>query len=171
MKILITIPHYYNADSASIHGSGKNDPQPRIQALSMCLFNLHTLFGNSQCMIDIRDKKAISVNNNLTNEIDIVICTANNKDLLEHLNVHKSFYKHHQTTLENPKMLGFECHKILKENLGKYDYYCFMEDDLIINDSLFFEKINIKAINKLIKPFFILNIFFIFIPQNSKPQL
>lgn len=141
MKILITIPHYYNADRKSIHGSGKNDPRPRIQALSMCLYNLHTLFGNSQCMIDIKDKKAISVNNNLTHEIDIIICTANNKHLLEHLGVSKNFYRQSESTLDNPKYLGFECQKVLKENLGKYDYYCFMEDDLIINDPLFFEKI------------------------------
>ena len=38
-------------------------------------------------------------------------------------------------------MLVFECHKILKENLGKYDYYCYMEDDLIINDPSFFDKL------------------------------
>lgn len=141
MKILITIPHYYNPDNTSIHGSGNNNPQSRIQALSMCLYNLHTLFGNFQCMIDIRDKKAINVNNNLINELDIVICTANNKHLLEHLNVPKNFYKHSETKLKNPKLLGFECQKVLNENLGKYDYYCFMEDDLIINDSFFFEKL------------------------------
>jgi hypothetical protein len=38
-------------------------------------------------------------------------------------------------------VLGFECQKILKENLGRYDYYCFMEDDLIVHDPYFFEKI------------------------------
>lgn len=141
MKILITIPHYYNATTESIHGSGKKDPQPRIHALSACLFNIFSLFGTSQRMIDIQNKKAISVNNNLMHDIDIVICTANNKHLLEHLNVPKSFYRHHQATLEDPKFLGFECRKILGENLGKYDYYSFMEDDLIINDPLFFEKI------------------------------
>lgn len=138
MKILITIPHYYNADSKSIHGSGKKDPRPRIQALTMCLYNLHTLFGTSQCMIDIKDKKAIRVNSIHT--LDIVICTTE-KHLLEHLSLPNNFYKHHQVKLENPKNLGFECQKILKENLGKYDYYCFMEDDLIINDPYFFDKI------------------------------
>lgn len=141
MKIIITIPHYYNADSKSIHGSGKKDPRPRIQALSMCLYNLHTLFGNSQCMIDIKNKKAISVNNNFIHELDIIICTANNKNLLEHLSVPKSFFSQSESTLDNPKYLGFKCQKVLKENLDKYDYYCFMEDDLIINDPLFFEKI------------------------------
>lgn len=107
----------------------------------MCLYNLYTLFGKSQCMIDIRNKKAISVNNNLTHELDIVICTANNKHLLEHLSLPKNFYRQSESTLEDPQYLGFECQKVLKENLGKYDYYCFMEDDLIINDPLFFEKL------------------------------
>jgi len=146
MKILITIPHYYNADSESIHGSGKKDPRPRIHALAMCLFNLHSLFGNSQYMLDIRTKKALKANDNLTNEIDIIICTTNEKHILEHLNLPEGFYTQRNSNLENPKLLGFECQKILKENLGKYDYYCFMEDDLIINDSLFFEKI--KWFNK-----------------------
>lgn len=137
MKILITIPHYYNASSNSIHGSGKKDPKPRIQALSACLFATYSLFSASQCMIDIQNKKAVSVNNSFIHDIDIVICTAEDKHLLEHLNIPDNFYRHHQATLENPKFLGFECQKILRENLGKYDYYCFMEDDLIINDPLF----------------------------------
>ena len=141
MKILITIPHYYNANNDK-HGSGRKDPTPRIRALSSCLFNLHTLFGNSQCIINIKDKNTVLVNQNSTHEIDIVICTANQKHVLEHLNLPQNFYTQHNSELENPKMLGFECQKILKENLGKYDYYCFIEDDLIINDSLFFEKLN-----------------------------
>lgn len=141
MKILITIPHYYSHESDR-HGSGRKDTTPRIKALSACLFNLHSLFGNSQYMINIKDKNVIPVNRNSTNEINIVICTANNKHILEHINLPKNFYTQTNSELENPKMLGFECQKILKENLGKYDYYCFMEDDLIINDSLFFEKLN-----------------------------
>jgi hypothetical protein len=39
-------------------------------------------------------------------------------------------------------MLGFECHRVLAMHLGKYDYYCFLEDDLVIRDTLFFEKLN-----------------------------
>lgn len=142
MKILITIPHYYDASSDSSHGSGNKDPRPRIQALCMGLFNIYSLFSSSQYMIDIQHKQANRVNNNFTHNMNVVICTTDEKHLLEHINVPENFYKHHQTPLENPKLLGFECQKILRENLGKYDYYCFMEDDLIINDPLFFEKIN-----------------------------
>lgn len=140
MKILITIPHYFNADKKSIHGSGKN-PQPRIDALCACLFNIYSIFSPSQYMLDIKDKKAIKVNNDFIHSIDIVICTTGGKHILNQANIPKNFYAQHETPLENPKHLGFVCQKVLQENLGKYDYYCFMEDDLIIRDPYFFEKI------------------------------
>lgn len=139
MKILITIPHYYNFTNEN-HGSYGKNPEPRIRALRACLFNLRSIFGASQYMLNIIDKTAFRANQNA--EIDIIICTANQKHILEHLGVPKGFYSHHDSTLDNPKFLGFECQKVLTENLGKYDYYCFMEDDLLINDSLFFEKIS-----------------------------
>lgn len=142
MKILITIPHYYNHDEKSIHGSGKKNPTPRNQALFACLFNIRSLFGNSQSILNIIDHTALPVNQNFKHEIDIVICTANEKHLLEHLNLPEGSFTQHNSELENPKNLGFECQKVLKENIGKYDYYCFMEDDLIIHDPLFFEKLN-----------------------------
>lgn len=140
MKILITIPHYYNPTNDN-HGSYRKDPTPRIEALSKCLLNLHSFFGRSQFVLNIINSSASTANQKVSNQVDIVICTANQKHILEHLNLPKNFYKQHNSELENPKMLGFECPKVLKENLGKYDYYCFMEDDLIINDSLFFEKL------------------------------
>lgn len=140
MKILITIPHYYNP-SGGKHGSGRKNPQPRINALSACLFNIYYLFSPSQYIIDIKSKKAVDVNNPFIHSIDVVICTTDDKHLLTQVNIPKNFYSHNQVKLENPKYLGFECQKILKESLGKYDYYCFMEDDLIIRDPYFFEKI------------------------------
>lgn len=141
MKILITIPHYYKPDTEG-HGSYGKSPKPRIKALTNCLFNLHALFETSQCILNIKDKIASTANQIYQNQLDIIICSANQQHILEHLNLPKNFYSHTNSELENPKMLGFECQKVLKENLGKYDYYCFMEDDLIINDSQFFEKLN-----------------------------
>ena len=92
-------------------------------------------------MLDIFNKKTINANRNFVHSVDIVICTTGNQHLLNQMDVPGNFYAHHKTNLKNPKLLGFECQKILKEHLGKYDYYCFMEDDLIINDPYFFEKI------------------------------
>jgi hypothetical protein len=36
--------------------------------------------------------------------------------------------------------LGFECHRVLAEARGRYDYYGYVEDDIVVNDPLFFRK-------------------------------
>jgi len=37
--------------------------------------------------------------------------------------------------------LGYECQAVLREQLGRYDYYCYQEDDLIPRDPLWFQKL------------------------------
>ena len=50
---------------------------------------------------------------------------------------------HIPVSIDDPKMLGFEAHRILSEHLSyDYDYYCYLEDDLVFSDPLFFEKIS-----------------------------
>jgi hypothetical protein len=51
----------------------------------------------------------------------------------------RPLYRHHPTT-GDPLTLGFECHRLLREARGRYDYYCYLEDDIVIVDSLFFHK-------------------------------
>lgn len=38
-------------------------------------------------------------------------------------------------------MLGFECHRVLAEAMGQSDYYCYCEDDLVVADNSFFDKL------------------------------
>lgn len=38
-------------------------------------------------------------------------------------------------------MLPFECQRVLRDNLGRYDYYVYLEDDLILHDPWFFAKL------------------------------
>jgi hypothetical protein len=40
-----------------------------------------------------------------------------------------------------PSRLGFECQAILRDGLGKFDYYCYLEDDLVSHDPWFFRKL------------------------------
>jgi hypothetical protein len=138
MRILITIAHFFNPSNGGQYGSQRK-PQPRIQALTQCITNVHQLFGN-QCIIDIAQRLAIPANLSQSHDIDIVICTTQNCHLLEQIPVPSVFYKHYPTKAE-PMLLGFECQAVLKECLGKYDYYCFLEDDLILHDPWFFIKL------------------------------
>lgn len=140
MRILITIAHCFKPEKNSLYDSQRRDPQPRLAALSQSLAALHQLFSKSQSIININQRLAFPVNAPLANDLDIVICTTQNYHLLEDLPIPTHFYQHYPTQVE-PMLLGFECQAVLRDGLGKYDYYCFLEDDLIIHDPWFFVKL------------------------------
>jgi hypothetical protein len=141
MRILFTIAHFFNPDSKGKHASQRKDPRPRLIALSQSLAALHQLFGKSQTIIDISQRLALRANQFQAHELDIVICTTQGCHILDQLQLPSHFYKHHATEAE-PLLLGFECQAVLRDCLGQYDYYCFLEDDLIIHDPWFFVKLN-----------------------------
>jgi hypothetical protein len=140
MKILITIAHFFKPEDNSRHDSRRKDPQPRLAALSQSISALHQLFSKSQSIINIKEKLAFPANQPLANDLDIVICTTQDCHLLDRLSVPAHFYQHYPTQAK-PMFLGFECQAVLRECLGEYDYYCFLEDDLIIHDPWFFVKL------------------------------
>jgi hypothetical protein len=139
LRILITIPHFFKPDGGR-HASQRQDLQSRLQALSMSLAALHQLFGKAQAIINIAQKLALPANQNQDYDLDIVICTTGEHHLLDQISLPYHFYRHHSTQAE-PLLLGFECQAVLRDCLGKYDYYCFLEDDLILHDPWFFLKL------------------------------
>ncbi len=141
MRILFTIPHYFNADDSGRHGSQRQHARPRLQALTLSLAALHQLFSKSQAMIDVNQRAAHPANHIHVNDIDVVICTTQGHHLLDVLSLPDHFYRHHPTQV-NPRLLGFECQAVLRDCLGQYDYYCFLEDDLILHDPWFFIKLD-----------------------------
>jgi hypothetical protein len=141
MRILFTIAHFFKPNSKGKHASQRKDPQPRIQALSQSIANLRQLFGISQSIINIGQRLAFPANQPQGNKLDIIVCTTQDCHLLNQLSLPSHFYKHYPTEAE-PLLLGFECQAVLRDCLGQYDYYCFLEDDLIIHDPWFFIKLN-----------------------------
>lgn len=79
-------------------------------------------------------------NDAFSSEIDIAICTTGEKHLVSHLGIPRQLYLHQPTGAE-PMKLGFASQRVLGANLGKYDWYCYLEDDLLITDPLFFSKL------------------------------
>ncbi|MBC6421878.1 MAG: calcium-binding protein [Hormoscilla sp. SP12CHS1] len=140
MRIIFTIAHFFNPSGEGKHASQRKDPRPRIQALAVAIASLHQVFSKSQCTIDIGQRVAVPANQLQSHEIDIVICTTRDYHLLDRLLLPAHFYKHHPTQAE-PMLFGFACQEVLRDSLGEYDYYCFLEDDLIISDPWFFIKL------------------------------
>lgn len=140
MRLLFTIAHFFSRDDAARHGSRTEDPQQRIAGLTACLASLHQVFGSPQHIIDWGRSVAVPANARQAHDVDVVICTTRGRHLLAQLPARR-LYTHHPTKAE-PMLLGFECQAVLRDQLRNYDYYCFLEDDLVLHDPLFFTKLN-----------------------------
>lgn len=152
LKILITMPHFYHYDANSKHGYGLYSPEKRAAIVSNTINSLWALFGKDKTydyhLPDanlVKEDHSASANEEYTYDIDIVLCRMNTgEDVVDLLNVPRDAYYLVDVKLENPRFLGYGCHKILEQRFrekGDYDYYCYMEDDCVIHDSLFFQKI------------------------------
>lgn len=143
IRVLITIPHVYHPQAGGQHqyGSTSANPEPRIQALTECLLALRSLDARHQTWFHYTDKpEPQSANQANPIHLDLHICTTSGLHLLDRLPVDPSAYYHHPTHCE-PMFTGFECHAVLKQHLGQYDYYAYLEDDLILHDPQLFLKL------------------------------
>jgi hypothetical protein len=145
MKLLFAVPHYYLAggrrsSDGHPHGSVGRRPQLRIDALGGCIEALHQLFGKRQVMMEPARRVARPVNQSIAASLDVVICTTADCHLLDKLSLPAGRFSHHATNA-TPTLLGFECHDVLRQRLGQYDFYCYLEDDLIVRDPTFFLKL------------------------------
>jgi hypothetical protein len=137
MRILFTVPHYYNARGGGAYGSLKADPAPRRNALAAMIFALHHCFGARQGLMHSPVRPA---NTFQDAEIEVVVCTTRGAHLVDRLGLPPGLFRHHATQAE-PMFLGYECHAVLREGLGRYDWYAYLEDDLLLGDPLFFTKL------------------------------
>jgi hypothetical protein len=141
MRILVTIPHFFNPDGDHQYGSVSPDPKPRIQALTNCISALHHQFGKAQYFGHFAPFSIFYANQCQELALDIIICTTQGLHVLDKLPISAQSYQHHPTNAE-PMLLGFECQTVLAEHLDEYDYYCFLEDDLIVRDPWLFAKLD-----------------------------
>lgn len=145
MRIIVAIPHYYeprgvaNEDGRE-HGSTALDPRPRIAALTACIEALRRNFGTPQHVVDIAQLQAVPANQAVAGTIDLVVCTTLGRHLIGQLPIPVGSVQHHATRAQ-PMLLGFECQAVLRDCLGHYDYYGFLEDDLIARDPWLFRKL------------------------------
>lgn len=139
-RVLVAIPHYFDAEGSGRYGSTSNQPHVRAGSLARAMGSLHQTLGRRQCTLSIAEKAALPANDRLRGEVDIVVCTTRGNHLLDRLGPLSACFSHEATDAE-PMMLGFECHRVLRDRLGSYDVYAYLEDDLVLHDPLFLDKI------------------------------
>lgn len=148
MKILVTIPHFFDSSIKSGYGSTTSPSAARLTSLNACLRGLQESVGPRQASLLYMHEpvegrgngRLVKVNSFSAVSLDIAICTTGASHLIGNdLPPGETF--HHVPTGVQPMLLGFACHQVLKQNQGKYDYYCYLEDDLFLSDPLFFVKL------------------------------
>ena len=90
--------------------------------------------------MQLAEKRTRPANEPLRAEIHVVICTTGGQHLLEGLPLERNLYHHHPTQAD-PSLLGYECQAVLRDRWGNYDYFGYLEDDLIVHDPWLFAKL------------------------------
>lgn len=140
MKLLFTIPHYFRPTEGGQYSSTRHEAGARVAAFSACLAGLHQVFGPEQRMLDMRRRLAPRANQRQAHEVHVAVCTDGKHHLLDRLHESLRYFELHEGDGQ-PLLLGFECHARLREALGQFDYYCYLEDDLVLHDPWFFQKL------------------------------
>lgn len=143
MRILLAIVHYWNPQGGGQHQSLRADPQPRLEALQQQLLCLRRL-GLGQSMLHMQDRAVYPANDAFRHSIDVKVITDGEHHVLDRLSEpYQACFEHVPTQPPNGRLLGFECQRVLADNLSaNYDLYGYLEDDLLIHDPCFFQKIH-----------------------------
>lgn len=140
-KILITVAHYFSfAPKKGVYGSYQGDPEPRVTALRDLIVALHRHFSGGDRVARIGAERNLPANGQHRWSVDIVVCGLEGFNVVDLLGLPRGLFRFEAVRC-HPMMIGFECHRVLAENAGRYDVYGYMEDDLAIEDPLFFDKV------------------------------
>ncbi|MFZ4855260.1 MAG: hypothetical protein ACOYL3_02590 [Desulfuromonadaceae bacterium] len=141
MRILFTIPHYFGPGPSCYGSTDTSKRKQRIDSLRSCIASLHQHFGRSQNLLLQHGGGTQQVNQMLSNDIDVVVCVNGSNHLLDELGLPPGSYQSREFIMDNPLFLGFSCYEVLREANNHYDWYCYLEDDIVVSDSLFFCKL------------------------------
>lgn len=141
MRILFVIPHYYGAGAAGYGATDQDNREHRIMAVRTCILSLHQHLGPKQFIVPRSDQPLLAAGTDTAHEIEVIVCVTDDDHLLSDLDIPDSLYAKHSVEIDDPLHLGFSCYDVMRDRHGNYDWYCYLEDDLVITDPLFFHKL------------------------------
>ena len=144
MKALFCIPHFFEGlpEGEARYGSeGKEKRLEKSIGLARCIANLHLLFDSTHIGVNHKLLQFEPAINECAMHIDVKVVTVPEKHLLNDLKIPPVFFDH-ISVQANPRHLGFEAHKHIRSAAGQYDFYGYLEDDIVIHDPHFFLKLN-----------------------------
>jgi hypothetical protein len=141
MRLLVVIPHYFGPSHPdnNLPAIGSYiEPLGRIAALNETVVALHRHFGPDRHFYDGTPIPADA--HGPERRLDIVIVAIRGYELVDELGFAPGTVEVDYVDCK-PPWIAFEAQRVFRERLGRYDFYCFMEDDLVIHDPAFFDKL------------------------------
>ncbi len=139
MRILIVTPHYFGHAHPGNNLptiSSYIEPLGRIAAFSEMISALYMHHGPRRHTLE----GAPVPGDSGERVIDIVVLAIKGQELLDDLGLAPGTFEVEYVTCEAP-WIGMQSQRVMRDRLGQYDFYCYLEDDLIIHDPAFFEKL------------------------------
>ncbi len=139
MRLLVVIPHYFGArdpaNNSPVIGA-YIEPLSRIAALSETIASLTRHFGPCRTTHDGGEVPSAERGNVL----DVVIVAMRGHNVLAELGLDPAAYSVEYVD-GPPAQIPYFVQPVMKARLGRYDFYCLIEDDLAIHDPDFFAKL------------------------------
>ena len=146
MRLLFAIVHYYKAGDGR-HGSLAPDSRLRIDALRCLILQLHRLYGQPAGLLNHYRRRVDGVNDG-GGPLDLRVCVSGDCHVLDRLGDCEGLYRQEACYPDEPRLLGFEAHRVLleacraAETAGEpFDYIAYLEDDILLTDPDFFLKL------------------------------
>ncbi|MFN8035251.1 MAG: calcium-binding protein [Acidimicrobiia bacterium] len=135
-RLVFVIPHFYELEAnAGTYGSGRDERDDRVRRVHRCISALHETFG-----LALGVAPGVRIRATMDNVVDVVVVTTRGRHLVADLEPIASLFQHREVDLA-PLELGFGVYPVFAELAGRYDYYCYLDDDLVIRDPLLFDKL------------------------------
>jgi hypothetical protein len=142
---LVCLAHFYREKPAAgqvRYGShGLTPKASRLGSVSRCVGALAGLFGRSSALLHQSQARAVPVYGSGAMDLQIGLVMRRDANLWAELG-HLHAYLTPVVTDAPPMEVGFAAHRFGGMNVGQFDWYGFMEDDLEVVDPLFFRKMD-----------------------------
>ncbi len=153
IQVQVCIPHFFNESQRSVENYGSCREGSRLArslALARCLSSVIAL-RRSQIDFELNiGDKAIDVlpeqsslvprEKNVA-DVEITVCTTGDNCLQDVLGLYQRQIRVLNFDLENPRHLGLATRDYLIHHLPNADIFLYLEDDLVIHDRLYLEKL------------------------------
>jgi hypothetical protein len=130
MRVMVAIPHYYFPTDDPSHAY--SDSRIREQRL--------VAVQNHQAILNIKARAYERIQPRIS-ELALFAVTTNGRHLLSSDFCKGCGINHQEVELQDPRMLGFEAHKVFAQYAKRFDIFVYSEDDLLPRDSNFLDKI------------------------------